>query len=85
MSTPLLTKEQMRADIAEMLHETPDAIRDDDDLMDYGVDSMRLLNLIVKWGEQGVEIDFADMAEAPTLANWWAAAEAQMAGKAGGN
>jgi len=85
MSNPPLTKEQMRADIAEMLHESADAIQDDDNLMDYGVDSMRLLNLIVKWGEQGVEIDFADMAEAPTLANWWAAAEKQMTDKAGGN
>jgi bifunctional isochorismate lyase/aryl carrier protein len=85
MSEPLLTKEQMRADIAEMLHESPEAIGDGDDLMDYGVDSMRLLNLLVKWGEQGVEIDFADMAEAPTLANWWAAAEAQMASKADGS
>lgn len=79
MTDTPLTLDQMRADIAAMVHEAPENIADDDNLMDLGVDSMRALNLILKWGDQGVEIDFADLAEEVTLAGWWKAAQAQMA------
>lgn len=82
MTDTPLTLERMRADIAAMVHEAPENIADDDNLMDLGVDSMRALNLILKWGDQGVEIDFADLAEEVTLAGWWKAAQAQMANNA---
>lgn len=78
-----LTLEQMRADVAEMVHESPAAIGDDDDLMDLGIDSMRAMNLIVKWSDHGVELDFADLAERVTLAGWWEAAQAQWARNGG--
>ncbi len=83
MTDTPLTLEQMRADVAAMVHESPDAIRDDDNLMDLGVDSMRALNLILQWSEHGVEIDFADLAEQMTLAGWWESAQAQMAKRGG--
>ncbi len=77
-----LTLEQMRADVAEMVHEDPSAIADDDDLMDLGIDSMRAMNLILKWSDQGIELDFADLAERVTLAGWWDAAQQQWAKQA---
>lgn len=67
----MITLERMRADIAGMLHEAPEAIGLDDNLMDLGLDSMRLLNLILGWQEAGVELDFGAFAERFTLAGWW--------------
>ena len=79
-----LTIEQMRADIAAMIHEDPEEIGFDDNLMDLGLDSMRLLNLILKWQEAGVDLDFGDYAERFTLSGWWEAVEALLAGGVGG-
>jgi aryl carrier-like protein len=65
-----LTLERMRADIAAVLHETPDTILDDDNLMDLGVDSLRVLNLSLQWSET-VPLEFSELAEHVTLAEWW--------------
>lgn len=73
--TPELTLERLRADIADIIGESPDAIADADNLMDAGLDSMRAMNLAVKWEEAGVPLDFTDLAEAPTLAALWALVE----------
>jgi aryl carrier-like protein len=70
-----ITIEQMRADVAAMIHEEPDAIGLEDDLIDLGLDSMRLLTLVLKWQEQGVDLDFVAFAERSTIAGWWAAIE----------
>lgn len=72
-----LTLERMRADIAAILHETPDAIGDHDNLMDLGVDSLRALNLSLKWGET-IPLDFSELAEHVTLAGWWSVVEARL-------
>ena len=55
-------------------------VRDDDNLMDLGLDSMRAMNLVVKWEEAGVPLDFTDLAEAMTLAGLWAALGARLKG-----
>lgn len=66
-----LTLEHMRADIAGMLHEDPQDIHDDDNLMDLGLDSMRIMKLVSHWREAGANLDFADLASEATLAHWW--------------
>lgn len=72
-STPLpLTLDTLRADVAQLLHEDPSAIQDDDNLMEWGLDSMRAMNLAARWRQAGAVIEFADMAVEPTLAHWWA-------------
>ena len=65
-----LTLERMRADIAVVLHEAPEAILDHDNLMDLGVDSLRVLNLSLQWSET-VPLEFSELAEHVTLAEWW--------------
>ncbi len=66
-----LTLERMRADIAGMLGETPDAVGDDDHLMDLGLDSMRVLGLVLAWGNTGIPLEFGHLAEHTTLRDWW--------------
>lgn len=71
-STTSLTLERMRADIAGMLGESPTEVGDDDNLVDLGLDSMRMLGLVMKWGETGIALEFSDLAEYVTLGEWWA-------------
>lgn len=66
-----LTLDQLRADIAGMLDEATAEIGNDDNLLDAGLDSMRAMNLAMQWDEAGVPLDFADLAEAPTIAALW--------------
>lgn len=70
-SAPVLTLEKLRADVARMVGEAPEDIALDDNLMDVGLDSMRMLNLIMGWNEVGLKIDFSDLAEHTTLEGWW--------------
>lgn len=70
-SAPVLTLEKLRADVARMVGEAPEDIALTDNLMDVGLDSMRMLNLIMGWNEAGLKIDFSDLAEHTTLEGWW--------------
>lgn len=69
-----LTLERMRQDIAKLLHESPDQIEDDDNLMDLGLDSMRIMKLASRWRAAGASMEFSDMAAQATLTHWWSLA-----------
>ncbi|RJL31016.1 isochorismatase [Bailinhaonella thermotolerans] len=42
----------------------------DENLVDWGLDSIRLMTLVERWREEGVEVAFEDLAENPTLTGW---------------
>ena len=69
MST--FTLERMRADVARMLREDPEAIGLDDNLMDWGLDSMRLLDLVMSWNAAGLNIDVMEIGAETSLNGWW--------------
>lgn len=66
-----LTLARMRADVAKLVGEAPEDVRDDDNLMDLGLDSMSVLGLVMAWGEHGLALEFSHLAEHTTLAGWW--------------
>lgn len=66
-----LTLERMRADVAGMLGEAPEDIQEDENLMDLGLDSMRVLGLVLAWGNTGIPLEFSHLAEHATLGGWW--------------
>lgn len=74
-----LTLERMRADVARMLREEPEAIGLDDNLMDWGLDSMRLLNLVLSWNETGLQLDLSEIGAETTLNGWWRIVQARRA------
>lgn len=76
---PPLTLERMRSDIAVLLHEDPSEIGDEDSLLDLGLDSMRAMSLVLAWSEGGLDLEFSEFAEDPTLKGWWAIVERQQA------
>jgi len=67
----VLTLERMRADVAEMIGEAPEDISTDENLMDLGLDSMRVLGLVLAWGNTGIALEFSHLAEHATLGDWW--------------
>lgn len=66
-----VTLDRMRADIARLIHLEPDDIGDDDNLADLGLDSMRLMALVLEWERAGLKADFGTFAEFYTLGEWW--------------
>lgn len=70
-ATGRLTLDRLREDIAHILHEAPEDIGLDDNLMDLGLDSMRAMSLVTRWGSTGLTLDFSEFATRPTLAGWW--------------
>ncbi|MFE6286376.1 phosphopantetheine-binding protein [Streptomyces sp. NPDC057877] len=66
-----LTLEQIHTDVADSLGEHPAALPVDENLVDYGLDSVRVMALLERWRrDHGVEADFADLAEQPSVVAW---------------
>ncbi|MEU9884247.1 phosphopantetheine-binding protein [Sphaerisporangium sp. NPDC051017] len=79
MTIPL-TQATVRADIAEALYMEADELTETDNLFLAGLDSIRLLTLVERWRESGVELTFVELAEQPTLAAWWEMLSTRQAG-----
>lgn len=60
---------RLRAELAELLDEAG-SIGPDDNLLDWGLDSVRLMTIAERWQAAGTPVSFVELAEAPTLAAW---------------
>jgi aryl carrier-like protein len=69
--TEPLTLDRVRQDVAELLYQQPDEVDESADLLAAGLDSVRILGLLERWREAGIQISFIELAETPTLAAWW--------------
>lgn len=65
------SKEALRAVILPLLDESDEPM-DDENLIDYGLDSVRMMALAVRWRKVHGDIDFVMLAKNPTLDAWWA-------------
>jgi aryl carrier-like protein len=64
------TIEQMRADIADVLQEGVESIVAGENLVDVGLDSIRIMTLAERWSAPGARIEFEDLAAYPELNHW---------------
>lgn len=73
-STPLPSvptdADALRVALAAMLDVAPETLADDTDLVDAGLDSIRVMALAERWAAEGVEVGFMDLAEDPTIGAW---------------
>ncbi|MGZ2357151.1 phosphopantetheine-binding protein [Streptomyces sp. 372A] len=68
-----LSPERVRADIAELLGCEPGEIAPDENLVDLGLDSMRIMVLVERWRAAGATaLEFPDLFERPELGHWQA-------------
>ena len=80
MTDQTLTLERLREDIAAMIEIDAASVGDDDNLIDLGLDSMRAMNLMLQWSDEGVPLDFADLAENMSLKDLWEVVQERQAG-----
>lgn len=70
-STPeTFTLERVRADIARVLQADAGDIADTDNLIDHGLDSIRLMSLVQAWQADGAPVAFDQLAEYPEVNHW---------------
>jgi mycobactin phenyloxazoline synthetase len=62
--------EDIRAEVAELLGVDVDAVQPGSNLIGQGLDSIRMMTLAGRWRRQGIAIDFATLAETPTIEAW---------------
>lgn len=70
MSHAALTLEGLRQTIAQQLEIEASDIQNDDNLFMLGLDSVSLMTLVGQWRELGLSVEFQDLVEEPTLADW---------------
>ncbi|WP_028311813.1 isochorismatase family protein [Derxia gummosa] len=70
--TPLpASLDALRAEVAALLDLPSDELGADDNLLDAGLDSIRLMALVERWRAAGAAgLEFVHLAAAPTLARW---------------
>ncbi|MFJ7777540.1 phosphopantetheine-binding protein [Streptomyces yangpuensis] len=62
--------DRLLQDVADVLCAEPEEIDPDENLLDQGLDSIRLMSLVSRWRTEGAQIAFVDLAERPTLREW---------------
>ncbi|OBH78535.1 non-ribosomal peptide synthetase [Mycobacterium mantenii] len=62
--------EDIRAEVADLLGVDVDAVQPGSNLIGQGLDSIRIMTLAGRWRRQGIAVDFATLAETPTVEAW---------------
>ena len=65
------SKAALRALVLPLLDESDEPL-DDDNLIDYGLDSVRMMALAARWRKVHGDIDFVMLAKNPSIDAWWA-------------
>ncbi|MGH3813939.1 MAG: amino acid adenylation domain-containing protein [Pseudonocardiaceae bacterium] len=63
--------EDLRQTVADLVEEDPGSIEEDANLFTLGLDSIALMQLAGRWRQAGLEVNFAELAENPTIGSWW--------------
>ncbi|NCB89148.1 MAG: isochorismatase, partial [Gammaproteobacteria bacterium] len=72
LPTPVpASKDALRSVILPLLDESEEPM-DDENLIDYGLDSVRMMALAARWRKVHGDIDFVMLAKKPTIDAWWA-------------
>ncbi|MGO1056202.1 non-ribosomal peptide synthetase [Crossiella sp. CA198] len=65
------TADDLRREVAQLVDRTPEELLDADNLIELGLDSIRLMRLAGQWRKRGIEVTFAELAERPSLGEWF--------------
>ncbi len=63
-----LSKEMLRQQVMRFLDDEP---ADDDNLMDFGLNSIAAMQLVAEWKQADIEVNFVELARRPTIDGMW--------------
>ncbi|MFJ4141958.1 isochorismatase family protein [Pseudomonas sp. NPDC089734] len=67
----LLSREGLLRHLNILTASTGQTLDLDANLMDYGLDSLQVMNLISVWNEAGIRVRLEDILQKPTFNGWW--------------
>jgi yersiniabactin nonribosomal peptide synthetase len=66
----LFSYQEVRMQVKTMLP-VPIEFDDDDNLIELGLDSLKIMRIVNEWRRAGSVVTFAELIEAPRLSDWW--------------
>ena len=66
----VLDEDWLRAQVQPLLDADDEEPALDDNLTDFGLDSVQVMTLVGEWQKRGLPVTFADLAAQPTLQGW---------------
>lgn len=70
MSDNKPTVEELLSEVTALLGAEAASLSDQDSLIEFGLDSIQLMQVAGKWRRRGVKVSFAELAKRPILAEW---------------
>jgi bifunctional isochorismate lyase/aryl carrier protein len=67
---PVLDAYSLTDHVLQLIMDDVEHFSADANLLDYGIDSVQIMQLVALWRSQGLLIEFADLAAEPTLNAW---------------
>lgn len=74
---PQLSQTDLHQRVLALLYDDIAEIDPDDNLLDYGLDSVQVMTLISEWQQRGITIQFEELARNPSLNAWWSLIQAR--------
>lgn len=62
---------QLTQQLAALLEVPADEMTLEDSLLDFGLDSVRMMSLVGDWQQAGLDVSFMELAAKPSLQDWW--------------
>ncbi len=65
------SQQHLTQQLAALLEVSADEITPEDSLLDFGLDSVRMMSLVGDWQQAGLDVSFMELATKPSLQDWW--------------
>ena len=65
------SQQHLTQELAALLEVPVDEMTPDDSLLDFGLDSVRMMSLVGDWQQAGLDVSFMELAAKPSLRDWW--------------
>lgn len=73
------SQQHLTQQLAALLEVPVDEMTPDDSLLDFGLDSVRMMSLVGDWQQAGLDVSFMELAAKPSLQDWWQLIEKKLA------